>query len=389
MMTLKGNRVQLMMLQRESLLYWLPGVVAGVLAWLLFILLGSTPLIRASGLALVIVGMTMTLRRSGAVLAIIGGLALALSPAFWSQTGDAEDLSLPLTAGVLAVTGVLTLLISRFSRRWFLSAIIGFGIFALLFWSQLSSVGSLRVMTLSTAWLLYLLVDALYRTNPHPADPPAQPLRARHTLGILVLMAVGVINAPLFILLAPAVVLGLLMTHTRLPWWYWVALAAIIGVGAYGVIEQYISSTWWVYPAAQAQEQGIRVPFLMADGWREASRWLVMVALVVGQFTVFGVLMGIIGLARLSRWYPPLGTVTLAAYAVHALFGLVYFGNDNAVLLLPLLMIQIFWMTYAVYALGEWLQRTVSPPNRLLRWCAAGLYVCLPVLMLIRITAAV
>ncbi|NJR12522.1 hypothetical protein HC776_01145 [bacterium] len=51
--------------------YWLPSVVAGGLAWLLF-LLAETPLIRASGLALVIVGLTLALRRLGAFICDCG-----------------------------------------------------------------------------------------------------------------------------------------------------------------------------------------------------------------------------------------------------------------------------------------------------------------------------
>jgi hypothetical protein len=369
--------------------YWLPGFIAGGLAWLAFVTLGQTPIIRASGLALVIVGMAMTLRRSGAALAIIGGLALAFSPAFWSQTGPADDLSLPLTIGVLAAVGVVVLLFMRFGQRGFLSLIVGFAIFAVLFWSQLSGTGSLRLTTLSTAWLLYLLIDALYLTNPHPDDPPTSALKPRHTIGILVLMAVGVINAPLFILFAPAVALGLVLTRVRLPVWYWLLLALIVGVGIYGIASDYLSSTWWSYPAAQAHEQGIRVPFMLADGWYEAERWVMLVNLVIGQFTILGIGLGVLGLSRLSRWYPPVGTVTLVAYAMHALFGLIYFGNDGAVLLLPLLMVQIFWMTYAVYVLGEWLQRSLKLPNRMLRWCAPAAYILLPVLMLARITTTV
>ncbi len=372
--------------QRQQVLYWLPGIIAGGLAWGVFIGLGETPLLRASGLALVVVGMTMTLRRSGALLAMIGGLALAFSPAFWTQTGGLDDLDLPLTLGLLAAAGLISLAVMRFSQRGFLALVVGFAVFAILFWSQLASVGSLRITTLATAWLLYLLVDALYLTNPHRDDPPQEALKPRHTLGILILMAVGVWNAPLFILLAPAVLVGLILTHARLPLWYWLLLLVIIGVGIYGVADQYLSSTWWSYPAARAHEQGLRVPFILSDGWYEASRWIMLVELVVGQFTIVGVALGIMGLSRLARWYPPLGNVTMLAYALYVLFGLVYFGNNGTVLLLPLLMIQIFWMTYAVYALGEWLQRSVTPPNRLLRWFAPALYIWLPVLMLARIT---
>src|SRR5512138_1890725 len=159
--------------QQQIALYWLRGLVAGGIAWLAFLTLGQTSLIRASGLALVIVGMAMILRRNGAVLAVIGGLALAFSPAFWTQTGGADSLSLPMTLAVLVMAGVVALALMRFSDRLSLGLLAGFVIFAVLFWSQLAATGSLRLTTLTTAWLLFLLVDGLYVTNPRPDEAPA------------------------------------------------------------------------------------------------------------------------------------------------------------------------------------------------------------------------
>jgi hypothetical protein len=271
-----------------------------------------------------------------------------------------------------------------------LALIIGFAIFALLFWTQLARIGSLRITTLCAAWLLYLLIDALYRSHPHPNDPPpAVSPQGRHTYGVLILFAIGVINEPAFVMIAPAVILGLLLYARRPPWWFWGLLMAVLAFGLYTAADEYISSTWWLLPAAEAESRGIRVHAMFADGWREASRWLYLVNLVVSQFTVLGVGLGIVGLSRLARWYPPLGGVTMLAYASFALFGLVYFGNDGPVLLLPLLMIQVFWMTYGVYALGEWLRRSLQPRHRLLRWSATLLYGLLPLVMLSRILSGV
>lgn len=374
--------------QQQIALYWLPGLAAGGIAWLAFLTLGQTSLIRASGLALVIVGMAMILRRNGAVLAVIGGLALAFSPAFWSQTGGADSLSLPMTLAVLVMAGVVALALMRFSDRLSLGLLAGFVIFAVLFWSQLAATGSLRLTTLTTAWLLFLLVDGLYLTNPRPDEAPA-PLKLYHTVGILVLFAVGVVNDPLFVLLTPAAVLGLALARHPLPRLYWVLLAGFIAFGVYGVVNEYISSTFWLYPSAQAEAINLRVPYMMADGWRNAARWLRLVELVVGQFTAVGVVLGVLGLSRLARWYPPLGTITMVAYATYALFGLVYFGNNSPVLLLPLLMIQVLWMTYAVYTLRAWLERSVSPARRAVGWFAPAAYVLLPLVMLFRITSGV
>jgi hypothetical protein len=359
--------------QRQIVIYWLPGLAAGVLAWLAFVALGQTSLIRASGLALVIVGMAMTLRRWGAALAVIGGLALAFSPAFWSQTGGADSLNLPLTLAVLALAALMASLL----------------VFTVLFWSGLANPGSLRLTTLLTVWLLYLLVDLLFITNPHPDEaPPAGAVRPQHTAGALLLLALGVINDPLFTLIVPATALGLVLSRVRLSRWYWLALAVITLGGVYGVVDTYVTSTWWGFPAAQAEAAGLYVPYVMADGWREASRWIYLLELVIWQFTAVGVALGVMGLERLARWYPPLGTVTMVAYATYTLFGLVYFGRNSAVLLLPLLVIQVFWMTYAVHALGAWLRQGLRAGNAA-RWLAPAIYTLLPLLLLLRITSGV
>ncbi len=378
-----------MQIQRQTALYWLPGLAAGLAAWLAFLTLGETSVIRASGLALIIVGMTMTLRRWGAALAVIGGLALAFSPAFWSQTGGADSLNLPLTLAVLALAALMGALLMRLSRQPYLGAAAALLVFTVLFWSGLANAGSLRLTTLLTVWLLYLLVDLLFITNPRADDAPAAGVAGpQHTVGPLLLLALGVLNDPLFTLIMPAAALGLAASRAPLPRWYWLALAVIAAAGVYGVVDTYVTSTWWHFPAAQAEAAGLRVPYVLADGWREASRWIYLLQLVTGQFTVAGVALGVIGLARLARWYPPLGLATMAAYATYTLFGLVYFGRDGAVLLLPLLVIQVFWMTYAVHALGQWLRQGLRA-NSAARWLAPAAYTLLPLLLLLRIVSGV
>jgi hypothetical protein len=376
--------------RRQILIHWLPGLTAGTLAWLAFILVGQTSLIRASGLAVVIVIIAMTLRRWGVAMTIIGGLALAFSPAFWSQTGGTDSINLPTTLLLFALAGLMIVLVTRLSDWPYLGLVVGIGlvIFAFVFGEQVVTPRSLRLTTLLAAGMFYLLVQALYMTHPRPDEPPPSGLSTRYVLAFLLCFGFGVINDPLFTLLAPAVVLGLVLSRTKVAGWYWGLMAVFIGIGIYGIVVEYVSSTWWLYPAAQAEIQNLRVPYVMADGWHEASRWINLFDLVIGQFSLLGVGLGILGLARLARWYPPLGSITMIAYAAYAIFGLVYFGLNSAVLLLPLLMIQVFWMTYAVYTFGEWLKKSFTATNPVVRWFAPAAYVLLPLLMLLRITDA-
>lgn len=371
--------------QRARARYFLPAVAAGVIAWLALILLGETPLIRASGLAAVIVGMTLALRPMGALLSVIGGLALAFSPSFWAQTGGAEMLvpsEVLLTLGLAFGGGVLVL---WFSRRPFVGIALAVIIFAALFLAAVGTPRSLRLTTLVSAWTLYLLVDGLLISNPRPDTPPTGALAAQHTFGLLLLLAIGVLNDPLFVLFAPAIVLGLFLANKRLPIWYWLILLAVIAYGLRGFVVLYADTNWWLFPAERAEQLGLRVPYIMADGWRESSRWIRLIELVIGQFTFAGLALGVLGLARLSRWYPPVGVVTMIAYGTFAGFGLVYFGADAPVLLLPLLMIQVLWMTYAVYSFSQWLQKSASPANRGVRWLAPAVFTLLPLTMLLRI----
>ncbi|MBZ0281702.1 MAG: hypothetical protein K8L97_13265 [Anaerolineae bacterium] len=380
------NRLPITPAQRTLLRYWLPALLSGGAAFMAFILLGHTPFVRALALAATISGVTLALRRFGGTLALIGGLAMAFSPAFWSQTGGEDSATLMLIALLLAVAAVAGGVFIGLGRKPSLGMAVGLVVFALLFWGLVGTPRSLRITTLLSAWLIYLLIDALLTANPRPDEPPSAPLYPRHLLGILVLLTLGILNDPLFTLLAPAVVLTLLLSKTRLPIWYWAVIGLMVIIGLRGVAVLYMDSGWWLYPAEQAEAFGIRVPFMMADGWREASRWLYLFGLVIGQFSIVGVLLGAFGLARLSRWYPPLGTVTMVAYAAYAIFGLVYFGRDSVVLLMPLLIIQAMWMTYAVHSFSHWLQKSFSARKEIVRWLAPAAFTLLPLFMLFRIT---
>ncbi len=373
--------------QRRVLMQWMTAVLVGVVSLIIFMLLGHTPFMRALGMAATISGVTLILQRFGVALAVIGGFALAFSPAFWSQTGGEDTKLVILVALTLLVALVVTGLfiwIGRVTERGLVAGVV---VFAVLFWVLVGTPRSLRVTILLNTWLLYILIDVIMSTNPRP-DAPQMPLPGQqHTLGLLVLLLIGVLNDPLFILLAPALLVGLYLSKVKLPRWYWGIIIVVIGIGVRGLVTQYVSDDWWLKSAATLQANGTQVPYFIADGWREASRWIYLINLVRNQFTDIGILLGILGLARLSRWYPPLGTTTLIAYGSYALFGLVYFGKDNTVLLLPMIVIHVIWMTYAIYGLGQWLGKSVAKSNQT-AWLATGAFTLLPLLLLARIAGA-
>jgi hypothetical protein len=360
----------------------MPTFLSGVISGLVFVFTGDTPVIRALGMSAAIVGVALTLRRFGGILSMIGSLALAFSPAFWSQTGGVETTPSVLWIGLI-VTGIVAggLVFQRKPVIGLAAAVI---IFVGIFWLSAGTGRSLRLTTLFSAWLLYLLISAVMLSHPRPGIQP-QALKLQHTAGMLLLFGIGVVNDPLLTLMAPAIALTWGISQTRIPRWYWGIFITLTVIGLRGLIVQYADSGWWLYPAEQAEARGLQVPFLLADGWREASRWIDMIDLISNQFTVMGIALGLIGLSRLSRWYPPLGVLTLILYAGYALFGLIYFGGDRTVLLLPLLMIQVIWMTYAVFALSQWLQKSLDATSGMIRWAAPAVFALLPALLLWRI----
>lgn len=372
---------------RQRMQYWAPAIAAGGVSWGAFILVGQTPVIRASGLALVILAMALTLRPFSAALAVPGALALAFTPAFWSQTGGAESLNPVAIVAALGLAAAITILGAFSTRRFFWAVAAGTVIFSLLFLLLAGTPRSLRLTTLVAAWMLYLLVDGLLLSNPRPDSPPIGRLGAHHTYGLLLLFAIGVINDPMVVLFAPALLLALFLTGKRMPVLYWAALLVISAYGVYDMANSYSTPYWWAFSSQRAREIGITVPYLVGNGWRDPDRWVDLARLIIGQFTLIGAMLGVFGLARLSRWYPPVGIVTLVAFGSFFVFGLLYFGADAAVLLLPMLMIQVVWMTYAIYGIGQWLTR--GERWHVPRWLAPAVYALLPAFLLLQNTGLI
>lgn len=366
-----------------------PPLLAGGTALFAFILLGDAPIPRASAMAAVIAFIGLTLRPMGAALSVTGALALAFSPSFWAQTGGAPEVPtlIELIAG--AALPLILMALIALPLRVVIPIISGCAIAVALIEPPLIAAQSLRVTTLLAAWLLFLLTEALILTDIRPDGAlltGRQPYRRDHIPLIALIMLLGILNDPLFALMSPAVLLGIWLTRRALHPAYWFALIGISVYGAAQIAQTYVDPGWWIVSADGAAALNRHIPFLIADGFREPTRWLGLFDLIMRQFTPFGALLGLIGLVRLSRWHPPIGVVTMLAYGAYAVFGLMYFGADAATLLLPLLMIQVFWMTYAAYAFGQWFQKTLRlSESPLVLWFAPALFVLLPLTLLLRI----
>lgn len=349
--------------QSERLHYWYPALLAGLTTFAAYLVIGQTPMLRAAALSVVIVGISLSMRRLGAPLAYIAGLILGFSPAYWSQTGGPPSVSAWLVLMFIMTAGGLALLMLWWSERVFISFALGISLFVGFYLVFGITQKSLRLTTILSAWTLYMLVIALRQTNPRPEDPPASALSKPHVYGVLLMMTLGILNDPLFVLFIPAVILGLWLSHARLPVWYWLVLFGLSIFGGWGVIREYVSLDWLTHSAAHMHMTETFAPYIVLDGWREPIRWLYLTNLLASQFTWAGLGLGVFGIARMSRWYPTLGVTLMVAFASYGVFGLVYFGKDAEILLLPLLMIQTIWIVYAIYTMIEWSRRAIRKPS--------------------------
>ena len=354
--------------RRELLRIWSPAIMAAGASWLLLMALGETPLARACGLALATFGVTASMRPMGFVASTAGGLTFALCPVFWSQTGGASEPAAIVIAAAIAFGAMLAS--ALLLKRKDLAIGLGIIVFVILFWSQIGTPQSLRLTGLVSAWLLYLLVDMIILSNPRPGIKPAQAPKSWQPLGLLFLLALGIVNDPLVALFAPAILLALFLSCARLPAWFWLAMLLTVLAGIALLTRTYIMTA---------------TPAVDIWGWRDATRWIELGQLIIAQFSVLGIVLGVVGLARLARWYPALGVVTMFAYAAFVVFGLVYLGRNREILLLPLMIIQVMWMTYAVNTFGQWVNKSLENDAGLWIHIVSALYFAAPAILLLNI----
>ncbi|MAU09199.1 MAG: hypothetical protein CL607_05210 [Anaerolineaceae bacterium] len=371
--------------------YWLPPLLTGIIAFFILVAVGDTPVIRSGGMALAIVGVALGLRRMGAMLCSIAGLILLMIPAFWAQSGGQfGDFATVVIALIVAFVAMVVLSLAL--RRPTFGLGIGIVIFAGLFWSQIGTPQSLRLGGFVVGWLMFLIIDMLLMTNPHPSDSAPLIMRLQgietgkaredgsyaaqpyHTLGILLLYAVGILNDGSLVFLAPTVILSLALTKNRLPRWYWLAMTILVLIGLRGFAVDYLQ---------------LRDYQFLIEKWRDADRWFDVSQIIVRQFSPVGIALSILGLSRLARWYPVLGIVTMFGYGAYFMFGLVYVGPYRAILMMPLFIIQITWMTYAIFAIGEWSKKSLPQLSPYVSWVVYGLYGLIPLQMLLNITNVV
>ena len=363
--------------------------MSGCITFLLFAVIGHAPYLRAGAMSIAVVGITASLRSLGRLLCIVGGLSFALSPISWSQTGGSLSVN-ELTVGyvlffAIGVAIVTFLLISN--RGLYYAAIISVTLTVVLIVILNESVRSARISHLLGAWLIYMLMIALSKTNPRPEDPPATEVSHRHQYAVLVLYLLGVFNDPLFTLYAPALLLGLWLSRIHLPLWQWVVYGVMTIYGGAVFYGIYVSDEWSFYSAQFLMDGSIAPPYLILDGWRNTSRWIMLMSNLATQYTLVGTIISLVGIARFSRWHPPISNMLLIGYGSFYVFGLMYFGQNQTIYMIPLLGIQIIWLTYGIHSIGQWILRYTQQTSPTIPRLLTGLFIILPIVQLGRIIA--
>lgn len=236
--------------------------------------------------------------------------------------------------------------------------------FSVTFWSQAIEAEVYALNALFVVIIIGILVHGLYVTDPRFGGERA--MGARSVFGLALAFGFGLTNHLTIVLLVPPAIFGLWMCRPRLTPKQWAVAAGLFAAPL--LLYLYIPLRW---PALHG---GAAMPFaefiawvtgqrfggaLMFEYFSQTDRWATIFRLVVEQFGVVGLLLAVVGLARLARWFPGVGVVTLLAYGAYFAYSLVYIIPDIGVFLIPMHIIQVIWMAYAVHAVSEWLPKLV------------------------------
>ncbi len=237
--------------------------------------------------------------------------------------------------------------------------------FSPTFWSQ--AIGA-EVYTLNALFVIIILgslINALYRTDPRFGGQ--ETMRVHSIWALALAFGLGLTNHLTLVLLLPAALLAMWICHPRLTHREWGIAAGMFGLGL--LVYLYIPLRW---PALHA---GAGMPLddfiawvtgrrfggaLMWEYFSVPERWMTIFRLALDQFGVIGLALGLLGLARLARWFPGVGTVSLVAYGAYFAYALVYIIPDIGVFLIPMHIIQVIWIAYAVHAISEWAPKFIS-----------------------------
>ncbi|MBN1286961.1 MAG: DUF2723 domain-containing protein [Anaerolineae bacterium] len=275
------------------------------------------------------------------------------------------NLSAALPAALAAL--LLADVIRRLEIGRLLAALAALALaFSATFWSQAVEAEVYALNALFVVIILGILVNGLYVTDPRFGGGRA--MRPRRVFGLALAFGFGLTNHLTIVLLAPAAALMLWMCRPRLTLKQWGAAAVCLAAPL--LIYLYLPLRW------PALHDGAGMPFdefimwitgqrfggaLMFEYFSQPDRWMTIFRLVIDQFGIMGLLLAVVGLARLARWFPGVGIVTLVAYGAYFAYALVYIIPDIAVFLIPMHVIQVIWIAYAVHAISEWAPKLVKP----------------------------
>ncbi len=351
---------------------WLPAVAVGIVAFAVYLLTLGQYVGRADTFEFQVTAPVLGVAHpTGYPLYILLGKLTSLLP--FGSTAWRVNLSSAIPAA-LACAG-LTLILQRLAGPP-LAALAGLALaFSQTFWSQAVEAEVYALNALFVVIILGVLIDALYVTAPRFGGQGE--MRVQSVWALCFAFGLGLTNHLTLALLIPAALAALGMCRPKLTVRQWAVALALFGAGL--LVYLYIPLRW------PALHNGATLPLgdflawvtgqrfggaLMLAYWSQPDRWLTIGRLIADQFGVVGLVLGVIGLARLARWFPEMGVVTMLTYGASFAYALVYIVPDIAVFLIPMHIIQVIWMAYAVHAVGDWVRKLLHGPGR--RWVGAS-----------------
>ena len=260
--------------------------------------------------------------------------------------------ALPAAAAVMA----LAWLVARLGVGRPLAVIAALTLaFSETFWSQAVEAEVYALNAFFVVVILGILIGWQSRARSPAAAPGAEVYLLALAFGL------GLTNHVTLVLLAPAAALTLLQRRPQLTARQW-AVAALLFAAALS-LYLYLPLRWPALHGGAPMSPQEFIDWvtgqrfggaLIPEYWSQPDRWLAIGRLILQQFGVVGLALGVVGLARLARWFPEIGVMTLVAYGAYFVYALVYIVPDIEVFLIPMHIIQVIWIAYALHAVREW-----------------------------------
>ncbi len=232
--------------------------------------------------------------------------------------------------------------------------------FSRVFWSQAVEA---EVYPLNAAFVAAIVLLLIGQVGNSPNGK-------RRLFALAVVYGLSFTNHLTMVILAPAIVLGVLLARPRMTRWNWLLMALAFFVPL--LIDLYIPLRWPALHNGQWMSVGNFIAWITGQQfggamqfglWRDPTRWRIVGGLMLKAFGPVGAALAAIGLMWLitRRWR--IALITFIAWAGYFAYGLIYNVPDVSVFIIPAHILMAVWIgvgSSCVLRLSSQLARRVS-----------------------------